>query len=146
MRTSAWTTRWKGRTAGALTALLLGIALGGSALADDQTVTGVLDKNSNGQPRFALDECFAQNTISAAASSNFPIGLRLFYRPSANAPQVAVAGNNSTTSLSASNATIQAQNRPPGLYQLVAVNNNTRNPQRPAQITLQISCDGESEE
>lgn len=103
--------------------------------------SGILDKNSNKQPRLATAECEAMEFVRAKGQSNFAIGLRLFYRPSVQAQQVAVAGGNSLTELTIdedSDFSFQ-----PGLYQLVAVNNNAKTPQRPATITLKLSCDEE---
>jgi len=125
---------------GIATAVLLA-TLGGNAGAESEMASGILDKNSNKQPRLATAECEAMEFVRAQAESNFAIGLRLFYRPSAQAQQVAVAGDNSLTELTVD------ENSPfsfkKGLYQLVAVNNNTKTPQRAATITLQLSCDEE---
>src|SRR5690349_20227798 len=103
--------------------------------------SGILDKNSYKQPRLATAECAAMNFVRAKAESNFLTGLRLFYRPSAQAPQVAVAGGNALTELNIDAAS--AFPFQPGLYQLVAVNNNTKTPQRAATITLQLAGDEE---
>ena len=120
------------------TALLVA-AMGSSALATEQTASGLLDKNSNEQARLATDKCMAQETINAEATADFNLGLRLFYSRDCNSPQVAATGSNSTRELTANNATLRQEFQPPGCYQLVAVNNSTR-PRAP-KITMLLQCD-----
>ncbi len=108
---------------------LLAAVLSSSAVALPSDASGNLDRttNENQFPRLAPDSCYANSSVNANGQANFPVAFRL----RRNGELVA---SDTTTLFRANNMTIAFQ---PGLYELVAVN---QQPEWPARITMSLVC------
>ena len=110
---------------------LLAAVMSTSAIALPRDASGNLEINNNGFPRLSPDTCYATTAVYASGQSTngVPVAFRL------RRDGIVVSEAAPATSFQVPNPQFTFQ---PGMYELVAANNQT--PNTPARLILSLSC------